>query len=81
MALSAAMAKSVFEPKVEGGASRAEVWSNWTDFAKRLDAMTATTDDLAKAAASGGVRAAAPKLPALLATCKSCHEQYLAAPK
>jgi len=71
----AAMAKSAFTPKVVGGKAKAEVWANWDDFAKRLDALAASTADLAKTAQQGGVAAAAPKMQAAL-TCKGCHDTY-----
>jgi cytochrome c556 len=75
LALTASQAKKAFEPKAEGGNSKATVWSAWADFAKRLDAMTSATADLAKAAKEGGVAAAGPKMQAL--NCDSCHETYL----
>jgi cytochrome c556 len=71
----AAMAKSAFAPKVLGGKAKPEVWANWDDFAKRLDALAASTADLATAAQQGGIAAAAPKMQAAL-TCKSCHDTY-----
>lgn len=76
LALSAATAKKAFEPKAPGGNCKPEVWSNWSDFSKRLDAFVAATDDLAKAAASGGVAAAGAKSHAALA-CQGCHDQYV----
>src|ERR1700709_1762215 len=41
IAITATQAKSAFEPKIAGGNSRPEVWTNWADFSKRLDAMVA----------------------------------------
>jgi cytochrome c556 len=75
IAIAAIQAKSAFEPKVIGGNSKPEVWSNWTDFAKRLDALTATTASLAKAAQDGGPAAVGPKLDML--DCKGCHDVYM----
>ena len=75
LAIAAAMAKKAFEPKADGGNSKPSVWSNWTDFSKRLDALTAATDDLAKTAATGGVALAGPKVVGL--GCKACHDQYM----
>ena len=75
LALAAATAKSAFEPEVEGGAAKPEVWSAWEDFEKRLDELVAATADLAKAAQSGGMAAAAPKMRSAL-TCKGCHDTY-----
>jgi cytochrome c556 len=75
LALSAATAKFAFEPEIEGGESKAEVWSEWDDFAKRMDALASSTADLAKTAKAGGMAAAAPKMRTAL-TCKGCHDKY-----
>jgi cytochrome c556 len=80
LAISAAMAKKAFEPKVEGGNTKPQTWTNWPDFSKRLDVLAAATDELAKTAAAGGVAAAGPKVQAAL-TCKACHDLYLAPKK
>jgi cytochrome c556 len=72
----AAMTKSSFTQKVAGGKAKPEVWTNWDDFAKRLDALAASTADLAKTAQQGGIAAAGPKMQAALATCKACHDSY-----
>jgi cytochrome c556 len=74
LAMSAATAKAAFTPKVAGGESKANVWTGWADFSKRMDALAADTADLQKTAESGGVAATASKLQAL--TCKGCHDQY-----
>jgi len=76
LAVTAATAKKAFEPKVPGGKAKPEVWAQWPDFARRLDALAAATDDLAKIAASGGVAAVGAKVSGAL-TCKSCHDIYL----
>jgi cytochrome c556 len=75
MAINAKLAKSAFQPKVPGGESKPEVWSNWADFSKRLDELVAYTDSLASAAKSGGIAAVGPKLTDAH-VCKDCHDQY-----
>ena len=75
LALSAATAKSAFTPNVAGGDSKPSVWANWADFSKRLDEVVLSTADLAKAAKTGGVTAATPKVAAL--GCMSCHDTYM----
>jgi cytochrome c556 len=75
LAVTAATAKKAFEPKVQGGNAKPEVWANWSEFAQKLDALTAATADFAKLAQSGGAAAAGPKLQATL-TCKGCHDTY-----
>jgi cytochrome c556 len=73
LAVIAATGKKAFEPKVPGGNSKPEVWSQWADFSKRLDALVASTGDLAK---TGGVAAAGAKVDAA-SMCKSCHDTYM----
>ena len=75
LAVTAATARSAFEPKVPGGKAKPDVWTKWADFSKRLGDLTAATADLAKTAKDGGVAATAPKLQAAL-TCKACHDLY-----
>jgi len=75
LAITAATAKSAFEPKVLGGDAKPEVWAQWADFSKRLDALTAATADLAKTAQAGGIAAAGPKVQSAL-NCKGCHDSY-----
>jgi len=77
LAISAAMAKKSFDSKAAGGNAKPAVWAGWADFNKRMDALAAATDDLAKSAASGGVAAAGAKVPAVLVSCKSCHDEYM----
>jgi len=78
LAVIAPQAKKAFEPKVPGGQARPEVWSNWADFAKRLDALVASTDALAKVA-DGGAAAVADKVKSV--DCKGCHDTYMSASK
>jgi cytochrome c556 len=80
LAVTAPQAKKAFEPKVAGGNAKPEVWANWADFTKRLDALVASTDELAKLAKDGGVAAVAPKLATAL-NCKGCHDTYRVPPK
>ena len=80
LAITAATAKKAFETKVAGGDAKSDVWENWADFSKRLDTLTAATDDLAKAAQAGGIAAAGPKISGAL-SCKGCHDKYRIARK
>lgn len=76
LAVTAPQARKAFEPKVAGGKSRPEVWANWTEFAKQLDALVSQTDGLAKTVKDGGAAALAPKIQSL--NCQSCHDTYMA---
>jgi cytochrome c556 len=77
LAVTATQAKKAFEPKVQGGNAKPEVWANWPDFSKRLDELVAATADLA--AAQPAVAAVGAKLKSV--KCKSCHDTYRVPPK
>jgi cytochrome c556 len=74
LAITASTAKKAFEPDVAGGEAKPEVWAQWADFAKRLDALAAAAGELAKSAQGNNVAAAAPKMKDL--GCKGCHDTY-----
>lgn len=75
LAITASTAKKAFEPKVPGGDAKPEIWGQWPDFARRLDALVQATGELAQTAKSGGLASAGPKVQTAL-TCKSCHDIY-----
>ena len=73
MAVTATQAKKAFEPKVQGGNAKSEIWTNWADFSKRIDELVSGTADLA--AAGQNVAAVSGKMRSAL-KCKSCHDTY-----
>lgn len=75
IATTAAMGLSAFEPNVPGGDSMPEVWSNWDDFAKRMNEFAARTANMAKVAREQGTDHAA-ELAIDALDCKSCHKLY-----
>jgi len=75
VAIAAAMAKTAFAPRVPGGESKAAVWSNWADFAKRLDGLVVYTQSVERAAKQGGAAAVGPALAAAN-PCQECHAIY-----
>lgn len=74
LALNVASAKAAFQPNVPGGRAKPEVWSQWAEFSKKLDALNAAASDLVKSTKSGGTASLGSKLAAL--DCKGCHESY-----
>jgi len=76
IAVAASQAKLAFTPPVAGGSSKPTVWSNWADFSKRLDAMVAAADGLAKAAKDGNAATLGPKIRTAL-DCEGCHRVYM----
>lgn len=75
ISLTASIALKAFEPRVPGGESKPEVWSNWPDFAKRMTTLADKASEMARIAKEQGARAALEKAGDAL-ECKSCHELY-----
>ena len=79
IALEASIALKSFEPKVEGGGSLPEVWTQWDDFAKRMNEFAQKTAEVANAARSG--KASKEELMTGMTdalSCKGCHDTYRA---
>ena len=76
LAITASTAKKAFEPQVQGGQAQAAVWTNWAEFAQRMDELAANTNELLKATKVGGVTATSLKLASTL-TCKGCHDTFV----
>ena len=75
ISLTTSIALKAFEPRVSGGESKPEVWSNWPDFAKRMATLADKTAEMARVAKQQGAQAALEKVGDAL-ECKSCHELY-----
>lgn len=75
LALTASMALKTFEPKVQGGKAKPEVWANWADFSKR---MTEFAQKLTQASskAQGGAKEEVMANIADTLNCKGCHDVY-----
>jgi len=80
IALAASLALKAFEPKVSGGESKPEIWSNWPDFSQRMNEFAQKTAAVAKIANEQGKDAALGNVLDAL-TCKSCHDKYRAEKK
>ncbi len=75
IAESAAASKAAFEPRVPGGRSKAEVWTNWGDYSKRLDELDINAKKLAELGAKGDLTSVTNMLGSAL-PCKECHDVY-----
>lgn len=64
-----------FEPKVEGGDAKPEVWSQWDDFSARMKEFAERTAAMAKTAHEKGKDEALLQAMDAL-TCKQCHDTY-----
>jgi cytochrome c556 len=68
-------ALKAFEPRVPGGEAKPEVWSQWDDFSKRLQAFARDSEEMAKVAESGNL-AKVTELMVTALPCKQCHDVY-----
>ncbi len=75
IAQTAATALKAFEPKVEGGDSKPEVWSDWADFSVRMNEFAERTAAMAKTAHEKGKDEALLQAVDAL-SCKQCHDVY-----
>jgi cytochrome c556 len=64
-----------FEPKVQGGKAKPEVWAKWADFSKRIELFTKKSEEMAKVGETGNV-AKVTELMVDALTCKQCHDVY-----
>jgi cytochrome c556 len=71
----AATALKSFEPKVEGGDAKPEVWAQWDDFSARMNDFAAKTAAMSKTAHEKG-KDEALLLAMDALTCKQCHDTY-----
>lgn len=71
----AAIALKSFEPKVEGGDAKAEVWANWDDFSARMNEFAGKTAAMSKTAHEKGKDEALLQAMDAL-SCKQCHDDY-----
>lgn len=75
ISLTAKTALRAFEPKVQGGQSKPEVWTQWSDFSKRMNEFAQKTEEVARIARDKGNDAAQAVMMDAL-TCKGCHDVY-----
>ena len=64
-----------FKPNGPGGSAKPEVWFNWADYSKRMEAFVANSEKMAKVAETGNV-SAVTELMVDAMPCKSCHDVY-----
>lgn len=79
LAVTAPQAAIAFEPAVQGGNAKPEVWTNNADFKARLEKLVSATATLAAAGKGGDAAAIASQLSTL--DCKGCHDTYRVPPK
>ncbi len=66
-----------FKPSAPGGSAKPEIWSNWADYSKRMEAFVANTEKLSAVAETGNVTAMTELMVDAM-PCKSCHDVYRA---
>lgn len=75
IALLSKTALEAFEPKVQGGESKPEVWTQWADFSKRMKEFAQNSEMVAKLGATQGKEVAMNHVLDAL-PCKACHDVY-----
>jgi cytochrome c556 len=75
IAATAATALKSFEPRVEGGDAKPEVWARWDDFSARMNQFAERTATMARTAHEQG-KDEALLLAMDALTCKQCHDVY-----
>lgn len=75
IALLAKTSLEAFEPKVQGGESKPDVWAKWPDFSKRMKEFATNSEMVAKLGAAQGKEVAMNHVLDAL-PCKSCHDLY-----
>lgn len=73
-------AEASFQTRIEGGRSKPEVWSNYSDYNQRMQAFVRKSDDMAKMAEAGNFNGVIESLNDAL-PCKACHDTYRAPKK
>lgn len=66
-----------FKPAAPGGSAKPEIWSNWADYSKRMEAFVANSEKMAKVAETGNVNAVTELMVEAM-PCKGCHDIYRA---
>ena len=75
LALTSGQIKAAFEPRVDGGYAKADVWKKWADFSRRADTQSAKFAQLSELAASGVLSPINPD-PTSALGCVACHNAY-----
>lgn len=69
-----------FKPEAPGGSAKPEIWSNWADYSKRMEAFVANSEKMATVAETGNVNAVTELMVDAM-PCKGCHDVYRAKKK
>lgn len=75
LSLTSGQIKKAFEPRVEGGRAKTDVWKKWPDFVKRAESQGTRLRQLSDSVASGAVSTKSIDLNAALG-CAGCHDAY-----
>ena len=75
IALTAKLSKGAFEPKVEGGQSKPDVWTKHADFTMKMDSFVTNAAHVADQAKKMGFQETISIMIDAL-PCKGCHDPY-----
>jgi cytochrome c556 len=74
LALTSSQISKAFEPRIDGGQAKPDVWRKWSEFSKRADSQSAKLMQLAESGAVGSLSGANSPENAL--GCDACHEAF-----
>lgn len=69
-----------FKQNAPGGNAKPEIWANWEDYSKRMEAFVANSEKMAKIAETGDINAVTEIMIDAM-PCKGCHDVYRAKKK
>lgn len=64
-----------FKRNAPGGNAKPEIWTNWPDYSKRMEAFVANSAKMAEVAKGGDVTAVTEVMVDAM-PCKACHDLY-----
>ncbi len=70
------MAKEGFGEGTQGGAAKAEIWSNWDQFAGGMEKFQEVSGAMVAAAEEGSLQALRPAVGQMGQTCRTCHDHF-----
>ena len=74
LALTSGQIKRAFEPRIEGGYAKPDIWKKWSEFSKRAESQSARLMQLSASAASAPLPTANDLKTAL--GCVGCHQTF-----
>lgn len=75
VAASARESYEAFKQNAPGGAAKPEIWTNWDDYSKKMEAFIANADKMVEVAEKGDLNGVTEIMVDAM-PCKACHDVY-----